>query len=114
MLAGHEPRTDMLAAERTDRLVREEVMAARGDPPAFGASRSHAGYLRDVAEGGPTPSEQRPKGRTKIATETKTLTVGDPAPDFTLRAHDGRTITLSALRGQRVVIAFMAFAFSGT
>jgi peroxiredoxin len=67
-----------------------------------------------VAEGGPAPSEQRPKGRTKIATETKTLTVGDPAPDFTLRAHDGRTITLSTLRGQRVVVAFMSFAFSGT
>ena len=66
-----------------------------------------SGYLREV-------TEKRPKGRTKIATETKTLKVGDPAPDFTLRAHDGRTITLSALRGQRVVIAFMAFAFSGT
>ena len=114
MLAGHEPRADVLAAERAHGLVREEVPAARGDPTAFGASRSHAGYLRDVAEPGPAASEQRPKGRTKIATETKTLHVGDPAPDFTLRAHDGRTITLSALRGQRVVIAFMAFAFSGT
>jgi len=58
--------------------------------------------------------EKRPKGRTKIATATKTLKIGDRAPDFTLRAHDGRTITLSTLRGQRVVIAFMAFAFSGT
>ena len=57
---------------------------------------------------------KRPKGRTKIATVTKTLTIGDPAPDFTLRAHDGRTIALAALRGQRVVLAFMAFAFSGT
>jgi peroxiredoxin len=59
-------------------------------------------------------AEQRPTGRTKIATSTKTLAVGDTAPDFTLRAHDGRTITLSALKGQRVVLAFMAFAFSGT
>ena len=114
MLAGHEPRTDVLAAEWAHRRVRQEITAARGDPPAFGASRSHAGYLRDVAEQRPAASEQRPKGRTKIATETKTLKVGDPAPDFTLRAHDGRTITLSALRGQRVVVAFMAFAFSGT
>jgi hypothetical protein len=114
MLAGHEPRADVLAAERAHRLVREEVAAPSGDAPAFGASRSHAGYLRDVADVRPPASEQRPKGRTKIATETKTLKVGDPAPDFTLRAHDGRTITLSALRGQRVVVAFMAFAFSGT
>ncbi len=107
MFSGHEPWSDMLAAERAHRFVREEVTTARCDPSAFGASRSHAAYLRDVAD-------QRPKGRTKIATETKTLKVGDPAPDFTLRAHDGRTITLSALRGQRVVVAFMAFAFSGT
>ena len=55
-----------------------------------------------------------PKGRTKVATETATLRVGDLAPDFTLRSHDGRTISLSALRGQRVVLAFFAFAFSGT
>lgn len=114
MLTSDEPRTDVLAAERAHRLVREEVVAARSDPPAFGASRSHAGYLRDVAAPRSAASEQRPKGRTKTATETTTLKVGDPAPDFTLRAHDGRTITLSALRGQRVVVAFMAFAFSGT
>ena len=44
-----------------------------------------------------------PKGRNKIATETKTLKVGDAAPDFTLRAHDGTEVTLSALRGQRRV-----------
>ncbi len=55
-----------------------------------------------------------PKGRTKIATQTKTLKVGDTAPDFTLRAHDGREVTLSKLRGQRVVLAFFAFAFTNT
>jgi peroxiredoxin len=55
-----------------------------------------------------------PKGRTKLASETATLKVGDPAPDFTLRSHDGREITLSAFRGQNVVLAFFAFAFTGT
>jgi peroxiredoxin len=54
------------------------------------------------------------KGRTKVATQTKTLKVGDPAPDFTLRSHDGREITLSKLRGHSVVIAFFAFAFTNT
>ena len=58
--------------------------------------------------------EQRPKGRTKIATETATLKVGDPAPDFDLAAHDGRQITLAGLRGKKVVLAFFAFAFTGT
>lgn len=55
-----------------------------------------------------------PKGRTKIATETKTLRAGVAAPDFSLRAHDGTTVTLSALRGRRVVLAFFAFAFTNT
>lgn len=56
----------------------------------------------------------RPKGRNKLATETSTLRVGDAAPDFTLRSHDGRDIALSLLRGKKVVIAFFAFAFTGT
>ena len=55
-----------------------------------------------------------PKGRNKIATETTTLKVGDAAPDFTLRAHDGSEVPLSALRGNRVVLAFFAWAFSNT
>jgi hypothetical protein len=113
MLPGHEPRADMLTTERAHRRIREEVPTAGGDAAALDSGCVHAGYLRDVAEVGSGDSK-RPKGRTKIATETKTLKVGDVAPDFTLRAHDGRTITLSALRGQRVVLAFMAFAFSGT
>ena len=55
-----------------------------------------------------------PKGRNKIASETTTLKVGATAPDFTLRAHDGSEVTLSALRGKRVVLAFFAWAFSNT
>ncbi|RXT14921.1 redoxin domain-containing protein [Ammoniphilus sp. CFH 90114] len=44
-----------------------------------------------------------PKG----ATETKTLKVGDKAPDFTAKAHGGRTINLSDYQGkQNVFIAF--------
>lgn len=114
MLPRHVARADVLPAERAHRLVGEEVAAHRGDPPSLSTRCLHRRYLTDVAETGPVGSRARPKGRTKIATETKTLKVGDRAPDFTLRAHDGRTITLSALRGQRVVLAFMAFAFSGT
>lgn len=55
-----------------------------------------------------------PVGRTKIATETVTLKAGDRAPQFTLRSHDGREIVLSALAGQKVVVAFFAFAFTNT
>ena len=49
-----------------------------------------------------------------MATETKTLKVGDAAPDFALRTHDGSEFTLSKMRGQRVVLAFFAWAFSNT
>ncbi|TME33499.1 MAG: redoxin domain-containing protein [Chloroflexi bacterium] len=49
-----------------------------------------------------------------MASVTKTLKVGDVAPDFALRSHDGREVKLSAYRGQRVVLAFFAFAFSNT
>jgi peroxiredoxin len=55
-----------------------------------------------------------PIGRTKLATETPTLRVGEAAPAFTLRSDDGREVSLAELRGQRVVIAFFAFAFSNT
>lgn len=34
------------------------------------------------------------------------LSVGAVAPDFTTPAHDGTTITMSALRGQPVVLYF--------
>lgn len=34
------------------------------------------------------------------------LEPGDPAPDFTLEADDGSTVTLSDLRGERVVLYF--------
>jgi len=34
------------------------------------------------------------------------LAIGDAAPDFTLPDQDGNPVTLSALRGQRVVIYF--------
>jgi peroxiredoxin Q/BCP len=40
------------------------------------------------------------------------IKVGDPAPDFTAAATDGRTIQLSKLRGQTVVLYFFPRAFS--
>jgi peroxiredoxin (alkyl hydroperoxide reductase subunit C) len=47
---------------------------------------------------------------------TKTLNVGDEAPDFTLNNATGEgAVTLSSFRGvKNVVLAFFPFAFSGT
>jgi peroxiredoxin Q/BCP len=41
------------------------------------------------------------------------LNVGDVAPDFTLKASDGQTYTLSKLRGKTVVLAWFPKAFTG-
>lgn len=43
------------------------------------------------------------------------LLIGDPAPDFTLNATNGTTLSLSAYRGsQNVLIAFFPLAFTST
>ncbi len=36
----------------------------------------------------------------------KTLHVGDPAPDFTLSDENGKPVTLSSLRGKKIVLYF--------
>ena len=41
------------------------------------------------------------------------LKVGDKAPDFTLQGTDGKTYTLSQLRGKNVVLAWFPKAFTG-
>lgn len=40
------------------------------------------------------------------------LTVGTPAPDFTLASHLGKTVTLSDLRGMNVALAFFPAAWT--
>ena len=42
-----------------------------------------------------------------------TLSVGDTAPDFTLKNQHGQEISLSGLRGKPVALVFFPFAFSG-
>jgi len=41
-------------------------------------------------------------------------TVGEPAPDFTLPSTSGSAISLSALRGKYVLLAFFPLAFTST
>lgn len=45
--------------------------------------------------------------------ETRTLKVGDLAPEFTLRGTGNNSFTLSEQRGKNVIIAFFPAAFSG-
>lgn len=48
-------------------------------------------------------------------TETNTApSVGQQAPDFTLNSTSGEKITLSALRGKPILIAFFPLAFTST
>ncbi len=41
------------------------------------------------------------------------LEVGTPAPEFSITAHDGSTVTLSELRGKKVVLWFYPKANTG-
>ncbi|SKB04567.1 thioredoxin-dependent thiol peroxidase [Aeromicrobium choanae] len=43
---------------------------------------------------------------------TTRLQPGDPAPDFTLPTDDGRSVTLSDLRGRRVIVYFYPAAMT--
>ena len=50
---------------------------------------------------------------TKTRSETKTLKVGDEAPDFTLKTAKGESWHLADFRNKKnVVLAFVPFAFS--
>lgn len=40
--------------------------------------------------------------------------IGAPAPDFTLGSTSGSSVTLSALKGKNVLLAFFPLAFTGT
>ena len=50
---------------------------------------------------------------TKRHASTVELTIGDPAPDFSLPGSDGRTYRLKELAGRVVVIAWFPKAFTG-
>ena len=53
------------------------------------------------------------KGRTSTASSTKTLKVGDKAPEIELAAHNGdQKWKLSDQKGKNVVLAFYPFAFT--
>lgn len=41
------------------------------------------------------------------------LEVGTPAPDFSIAAHNGSTVTLAGLRGKKVVLWFYPKANTG-
>ncbi len=59
------------------------------------------------------PAPQQPSTAPPPAPKTH-LKVGQPAPDFTLRATDGKTYKLSDFKGKKnVVLAAYVLAFTG-
>ncbi len=51
---------------------------------------------------------------TTAAASSAVPAAGTPAPDFTLASTSGEKVTLSALRGRRVLLAFFPLAFTST
>jgi cytochrome oxidase Cu insertion factor (SCO1/SenC/PrrC family) len=57
------------------------------------------------ADDPPPPAQLGPHDGLELPPEEpERVAVGDVAPDFTLRAHDGRTITLADYRGSRDIL----------
>jgi cytochrome oxidase Cu insertion factor (SCO1/SenC/PrrC family) len=57
---------------------------------------------------------QQPSQQARPQAPKTQLKVGDAAPDFTLPGTDGKTYTLSELKGKKnVVLAFYVLAFTG-
>ena len=54
-----------------------------------------------------------PAVQTTAAAAADELKVGDPAPDFSLPGSDGKTYSLSQLKGKTVVLAWFPKAFTG-
>ncbi len=54
----------------------------------------------------PTATPSKPAPRPKPAPKSSPLTIGAPAPAFSLPADDGATVSLAKLRGKRVVLYF--------
>jgi len=67
-----------------------------------------------VALGQQSPSQQPPATQQPKPPSKTHLKVGDAAPDFTLRATDGKSYKLSDFKGKKnVVLAIYVLAFTG-
>jgi AhpC/TSA family protein len=62
--------------------------------------------------GAPAPAVEQNAASSAIASRTS-LSVGDPAPDFSLPGSDGKQYSLASYRGRQVVVlAWFAKAFT--
>jgi len=67
-----------------------------------------------IAAAQPTPTQTPAPARTAPQAPHTNLKVGQAAPDFTLRATDGKTYKLSDFKSKKsVVLAFYVLAFTG-
>ena len=76
-------------------------------PPGQGPARTRAGHRCPAWLVSALP----PSGRKRGMTGTR-LAPGDAAPDFTLPDADGTEVSLSSLRGQRVIVYFYPAAMT--
>jgi peroxiredoxin Q/BCP len=64
--------------------------------------------VRNNASGYPPPTDRSDHP----VTDTDRLSPGDPAPDFTLPTDSGEDVSLSALRGRKVIVYFYPAAMT--
>jgi peroxiredoxin Q/BCP len=83
------------------------VSLARMVLPGWTVGVPAGGSLRERVEGSDGPRTTPGEPLT-----TKHLQVGDLAPDFSLPSDTGETVTLSSLRGQKVVVYFYPTAMT--
>jgi hypothetical protein len=82
---------------------------ARTPEGTGGDAEAHAPIERRnavVYDGAARPHIQSREGRDDAMSDTKTVSVGDPAPDFSLKTIGLKEIRLQNYRGKNVVLLF--------
>ena len=90
-------------------IINSQYTNMEGHCATFATAIDEAKPLLDqVANNKPAATPATPTAPKTAATQTSCIEVGCPAPDFTLSTVDGKSLTLSSLKGKKVLLAFVS------